>query len=124
MQKTRRINTRDTQKHDKKSIQFELYNPTYIVRLDDPSPVMALNGASTNISIFAPLSNISIGTVHYRYWHEMVTVPVLAFMHFGPIPVLAWHITSNGIKWCLYQYWHICTFVQYQYWHGTLPVLA
>jgi hypothetical protein len=54
----------------------------------------------------------------------MVPVPVLEFMHFGPVPVLAWYITGTGIKWCQYRYWHICTFVQYQYWHGTLSVLA
>ncbi len=54
----------------------------------------------------------------------MVSVPVLAFMHFGPVPVLARYITGTGIKWCQYWYWHICTFVQYQYWLGTLPVLA
>jgi hypothetical protein len=54
----------------------------------------------------------------------MVPIPVLAFMHFGPVPVLAWYNTGIRIKWCQYWYWHICTFVQYQYWHGTLPLLA
>jgi hypothetical protein len=54
----------------------------------------------------------------------MVPVPVLAFVHFGRVPVLARYITGTGIKWCLYPYWHFCTFVQYQYGYGTLPVLA
>ncbi len=30
--------------------------------------VLALNGARTNIGIFALLSSTSMGTVHYRYW--------------------------------------------------------
>jgi hypothetical protein len=54
----------------------------------------------------------------------MMTIPVLAFMHFGPVPVLAWYITGTGIKWCPYQYWHFCNFVQYQYGYGKLLVLA
>jgi hypothetical protein len=52
-----------------------------------------------------------------------VPIPVLAFLYFCPISVLARSITGTGIKWCQYRYWHICSFVQYQYWHGTLPVL-
>jgi hypothetical protein len=70
------------------------------------------------------LSNTSIGTVHYRYCHYLVPVPVLAFWYFGSLSVLARSITGTGIEWCQYQYWHICTLDQYQYWHGTLPVLA
>jgi hypothetical protein len=62
--------------------------------------------------------------VRYRYWHLMVPVPVMAYMHLCPLPVLAWYITVTDIKWCQNRYWHICTFVQYQYWHDTLPVLA
>ncbi len=54
----------------------------------------------------------------------MVPIPVMAFMHLCPLPVSARYITVTSIKWCQNQYWHICTFVQYQYWHGTLPVLA
>jgi hypothetical protein len=50
-------------------------------------------------------------------------VPVLAFLHSGPVPVWARSITGTGIKWCQYRYWHICSFVQYQYWNVTLPVL-
>jgi hypothetical protein len=88
-----------------------------------PLLVLALNGASTSIGIFALLSNTSIGTVRYRYCHYLVSVPVLAFWYFGSVSVLAWSITGTGIKWCQYRYLHICTFVQYQYWHGTLPVL-
>jgi hypothetical protein len=54
----------------------------------------------------------------------MVPVPVLAYLQFCPIPVLARYITGTAITWCPYLYWHFGTFVQYQYWHGTLPVLA
>jgi hypothetical protein len=32
-------------------------------------PVLALNGARTDIGMFALLSSTSMGTVHYRYWH-------------------------------------------------------
>ncbi len=86
-------------------------------------PVLPLLGVCTGIGILVLWFIISIGTVHYRYWHLMVPVPVMAFMHLGPLPVLARHITVTGIKWCQYRYWHICTSVQYQCWHGTLPVL-
>jgi hypothetical protein len=54
----------------------------------------------------------------------MVPVPILAFMHVGQVPVLARYITGTGIKWCPYWFWHLCIYVQYQYWLGTLPVLA
>jgi hypothetical protein len=53
----------------------------------------------------------------------MVPIPVMAFMHLGPLPVLARYITGTGNNWCQYRYWHICTFVKYQYWYGKLPVL-
>ncbi len=32
-------------------------------------PVLALNGARTDIGIFALLSSTSMCTAHYRYWH-------------------------------------------------------
>jgi hypothetical protein len=84
----------------------------------------------------------------------MVPVLVRAFLHFGSVPVKAQSITGTSIqKWCPYQYchfcilvqswyrqsslpvlaynygartgyWHFGTFIQYQYWHGTLLVLA
>ncbi len=55
----------------------------------------------------------------------MVPVPVLAFLHFGSVPVWAYSITWTGIPtWCLYWYWHFCTQVQYQYRNIPLPVLA
>jgi hypothetical protein len=71
-------------------------------------PVLALIGASTSIGIYAFWSSTSIGTVHYRNWHLMVPVLVTAFMHFGPLPVLARYTTGTGIKWCQYRYRHIC----------------
>jgi hypothetical protein len=96
-----------------------------------PIPVLAWYITSTAIAWcpyqywhFGNWFIISIGMVLYRYWHLMVPIPVMAFMHLGPLPVLAWYITVTGIKWCQYRYWHICTFVQYQYWHGRLPVLT
>jgi hypothetical protein len=111
-------------------IQLCLYQYWHICTLvqyqywHGPLPVLALNGASTSIGIFALLSNTSNGTVHYRYCHDLVPIPVLAFWYFCPIPVMAWSITGTGIDWCQHRYWHICTLVQYQYWHGTLPVLS
>ncbi len=117
-------------------VQYQYWHGTLLA--------LALNVDSTGIGIFAVLFNtslgmvhyqychclvpipvlaflviwsiISIGMVHYWYWHLMVPIPVMAFMHLCPIPVSAWYITVTGIKWCQNQYWHICTFVQYQYW--------
>jgi hypothetical protein len=91
-----------------------------------PLPILALNGASTGIGIFAVLSNTSIGMVHYRYCHYLVLVPVpvLAFWYFGSISVLAWSIIGTGIKWCQYRHQHSSILVQYQYRHSTLPVRA
>jgi hypothetical protein len=66
-----------------------------------------------------------MGIVHYQYWHSMVLVLVLVFLHFGSVPVWAQSITGTGIhKWCLYWYWHFHTFVQYQYGHSPFLVLA
>ncbi len=87
-------------------------------------PVLALNGASTGIGIFAVLPNTCIGMVHYQYCLYKVPVPVLAIFHILPIPVLARFITDTGIKCCPCLYWHLCFLVQYQYWHGTLLVQA
>jgi hypothetical protein len=89
-----------------------------------PLPILALNGASTGIGIFAVLSNTSIGTVHYQYCHYLMPIPVLAFCYFGSLSELARSITGTGIKWCQYRYWHLCILVQYQYRHGTSPVQA
>jgi hypothetical protein len=65
-----------------------------------------------------------MGIVHYQYWHSIVPVPVLAFLHFGSVPVWAQSITGTGMLLCPYQYWHFCTLVQYQYGHSPLPILA
>ena len=54
----------------------------------------------------------------------MLPVPVLAFLHFGSVPVWAQIITCTGMLLCPYQYWHCCTLVQYQYGHSPLPILA
>jgi hypothetical protein len=41
----------------------------------------------------------SMGMVNYRYWYsKMVPVLVLAFLHFGSVPVWAHSITGTGIK--------------------------
>jgi hypothetical protein len=45
-----------------------------------------------------------MGTVHYGYWHSTVPIPVLAFFHFGPVPVWVRYIAQYG--------------------HGTLRILA
>ncbi len=84
------------------------------------------NVACTGTGISALWFSTSIGTVNYRYWHStMVPVPVLSFLHFGSVLVKAQSITDSGIRqWCPYWYWHFGTLVQYQYWHGSLLVLA
>ncbi len=44
-------------------------------------------GANTGIGIIH-LFSTSMGTVHYQYWHpNMVPILVLAFLHFGSVPV-------------------------------------
>jgi hypothetical protein len=53
-----------------------------------------------------------------------VPIPVLAFLHFGSVPVWAWTITGTDIQWCPYRYWLFGTLVQYQYGHIPLLVLA
>jgi hypothetical protein len=56
---------------------------------------------------------------------KMVPVLVLSFLHFGSVRVKAKFITGTGIQsWCPYRYWYFSTLIQYQYWHGTLLVLA
>ncbi len=73
---------------------------------------------------FALRFSTSLGTVHYRYWHSVVPVQVLALWHFGPVPVWAHTITGTGVLYCPYWYWHFCTSVQYRYRHSPLPELA
>jgi hypothetical protein len=53
-----------------------------------------------------------------------VPIPVLAFLHFGSVPVWARFITGTGMLLCSYRYLHCYTLVQYQYWHSPLPILA
>jgi hypothetical protein len=54
----------------------------------------------------------SMGTFHYRNWDStMVTVPVMVFVHFGSLSVLARVITGTGIQWCPFRYWHFGTFI-------------
>ncbi len=91
-----------------------------------PLPILAFNCAHTGIGISAVYFSTSMGIVHYQYWHsKMVPVLVLSFLHFGSVPVWAQSITGTGIqKWCLNRYWHSCTFVQYQYGHSPLLLLA
>jgi hypothetical protein len=92
-----------------------------------PLSVLAFNnGACTGTGISALSFSTGIGTVHYQNWHsKVVPVPVLSFLHFGSVPVKAKSITGTGIQqWCTYRYWHVGTLIQYQYWHGTLLVLA
>ncbi len=59
----------------------------------------------------------------------MGPVPVMAFMHLGPLPVWAKYIIGIGNKWCQYRYWHNCTLsstsigmVYYRYCHYLVPV--
>ncbi len=89
-----------------------------------PLPELVFSGVCTGIGIFTLWFSTSMGIFHYWYWHYMVPVPLLTFVDFDPVPVSARYITGTGIKWCLNQYWHFCTFVQYQYGYGKLPLLA
>jgi hypothetical protein len=82
------------------------------------------HGARTGTGIFERWFSTGIDTVHSRYWHSVVPIPVMANMYLESVPVWAHSINRTGIKLCPYQYWHFCTFVQYQYWHSPLPVLA
>jgi hypothetical protein len=77
--------------------------------------VLAFNFARFGIGILALWFSTGTGTVHYLYWHsKMAPVPVLAFLHFGSVPVLAHSITRTGIQqWFLYRYWNFCTLVHY-----------
>jgi hypothetical protein len=68
-----------------------------------PLQVLAINGVSTGIGIYAFWSSTSIGMVHHRCRHLTVPVPVLAFLHSGPVPVWARFITCTSIKWCQYR---------------------
>jgi hypothetical protein len=62
-----------------------------------PLPVLAFqNGAQTSTGIFALWFSTGIGTVYYQYCIEL----------------------------CPYQYWQICTWIQYPYGHIPLPELA
>jgi hypothetical protein len=101
------------------------------------------HGARTGTGIFALRFSTGIGTVYYQYWHSVVSVPVLAFWHFGSVPVRAHTITGAGVlygpvpalaflhfcavpveahsitgtgiqQWCLYWYGQFCTLVQYR----------
>jgi hypothetical protein len=104
-----------------------------------PLPLLAFRCAHTGNGKYVLGISTSMGTFHYQNWNSIVPVPVLAFLHFGSISVLArsitgtgikwcqyqyWYITSTAITWCLYRYWHFGTLVYFQYWHGPLPVLA
>ncbi len=92
-----------------------------------PLQILAFNnGACTGTGISALWFSTGKGTVHYQNQHsKMVPVPVLSFLNCGSVPVKAKFITGAGIQlWCPYRYWHFGTLIQYQYWHGTLLVLA
>ena len=88
--------------------------------------VLAFNFARTGIGFSAVRFITRTGTAHYPHWHSnMVPGPVLAFLHFGSVPVWAHSITGTGIQqWFQYQYWYLCTLVHYQYLHWSLRVLA
>ena len=90
-----------------------------------PLPELGFNnGFSTGIGIFVLGYIISIGRGHYWYWHSMVPDLVLAFWHFGSVPVWAHTIIGTVVLYGLCRYWHFCTSVQYRYRYIPLPVLA
>jgi hypothetical protein len=49
--------------------------------------VMEFNGACSGIGILALWFSTSMGTLHYRYWQLILSIPVMAFLHFGSVPV-------------------------------------
>jgi hypothetical protein len=90
-----------------------------------PLPELSFrNGARTGTGILALRFSTGIGTVDYRYWHSVVPIPVLAFWHFGSVPVWAHTIIGTGVSYGPYRYWHFCTTVQYRYRYIPLQVLA
>jgi ABC-type uncharacterized transport system permease subunit len=60
-----------------------------------PLPVLAFSCAFTCIGNYVLEFSTSMGTLHYRNWHSIVPVPVLAFLHFGSVPVWARPITGT-----------------------------
>jgi hypothetical protein len=75
------------------------------------------NDAHTGIGV-ARWFITGMGIVRYWYWHLILPIPVLTFLHLGSVLVQAQSITRIGIqKWSPYWYWHFCTLVQYQYEH-------
>jgi ABC-type uncharacterized transport system permease subunit len=83
------------------------------------------NGAHIGTGISALWFSTSVGTFHYRNWDStMVPVPVLDFLYFDSLSVLARVITGTGIQWRPFQYWHFGTLIQYHYRHVPLPVLV
>jgi hypothetical protein len=109
-----------------------------------PLPELAFkNDARTGIGIVAHWFITGMGIVRYWYWHLILPVPVLAFLHFGSVPVQAQSITRIGIQkmvlvsilaflhfgsvpvwahsitgtriqqWFQYRYWIFCTLVHF-----------
>jgi hypothetical protein len=91
-------------------IQLCLYWYWHFCTLDQyhyghiPLLVQTINDDCTGICIFALWLSISMGTFHYWKWHSIMPIPVLAFLHFGSVPVWAWTITGTGIQCCPYWY--------------------
>ncbi len=87
-----------------------------------PLLVLAFNYARTGTGDCVLWFSTSRGTVHYRYWHSMMPVKVLAILYLGLVPVWARSITGTGIQLCFYRYWHFCHVVHYLY--GQIPSLV
>jgi hypothetical protein len=88
--------------------------------------VLAFNFAHTGIGISALWFSTGTGTVHYPHWHsKMVPVRVLAFLHFGLVPVWAHSITRTEIqKMVPVPVFKFLYFGFYPYWHRSVLVLA
>ncbi len=60
-----------------------------------PLTVLAFSCARIGIGKYVLGFSTSMGRFHYRNWHSIVPVPVLAFLHFGSLPVWADSITGT-----------------------------
>ncbi len=94
-----------------------------------PLLVMAFNCAPTSIGMSALWFSTRMGTIHYRHWHAIMPIPVLALLHVGsvpvwhsPLPKLAFNCASTGIG--ISAFWFSTSMVLAFLHFGSVPVLA
>jgi hypothetical protein len=102
--------------------QYRYWHYTLVQYQYGHVPLLVLasqHGAHTGTGIFTLWFSTGIGTVHYRYWHSIVPIPVMANMYLESVPVWAHSITGTGIQLCPYQY-PVLAFLHF----GSVSVLA